>query len=322
MKKWILRIMAILLVLIISGIAYLKFALPNVKAPENLKITATPEMIKRGEYLANYVTMCVDCHSTRDWSKFSGPLIESTIGKGGEAFLHEYGFPGNFYSKNLTPFNLKNWTDGELLRAISCGVDKDGNAFFPVMPYPNYSKMDKDDIIAIIAYLRTLPSIENTTKESKADFPVNLILNTMPKDATFSERPSKDNFVRYGEYMTNAASCIECHTNAVRGEKIKGMEFGGGREFTFPGNKKIVSSNITPDKETGIGYWTEDMFVAKFKLYADKSKLQDYKSPKDFQTIMPWSQYAGMDTVDLKAIYAYLQSIKPIKNKVISNPEN
>ena len=107
MKKWILRIMAILLVLIISGIAYLKFALPNVKAPENLKITATPEMIKRGEYLANYVTMCVDCHSTRDWSKFSGPLIESTIGKGGEAFLHEYGFPGNFYSKNLTPFNLK-----------------------------------------------------------------------------------------------------------------------------------------------------------------------------------------------------------------------
>lgn len=322
MVKWIKRILLFLAIIIICGIAYIKLFLPNVGNAENIKVVSNPEMIKRGEYLANHVSVCMDCHSTRDWNKFSGPLIDGTLGKGGEAFTNELGFPGNFYSKNITPSNLKDWTDGEILRAITCGVDKDGKALFPVMPYHYYSKMDKNDLIAIIAYLQTLKAIENKTKESKPDFPMNFIINTIPQKAAFTTLPSKDDLAKYGAYLTNAAGCIECHTNADKGNLIAGMEFAGGRTFVIPGPKKIVSANITPDKETGIGYWTEDVFVNKFKAYSDKSKLQNYTSPKDFQTIMPWSMYAGMDTIDLKAIYAYLKTVKPIKNKVVSNPTN
>lgn len=320
MVKWLKRILAILVIVIASALAYVKLALPKVGKAKALKIEATPEMIKRGEYLANHVCVCMDCHSTRDWSKFSGPIIDGTLGKGGEAFTKDFGFPGNFYSKNITPANLKDWTDGELFRAITCGVDKNGKALFPVMAYSYYRTMDKDDIIAIISYLRSLKPIENKTKAADADFPMNFIINTIPKEAALTEIPSQTDVIKYGAYMVNASGCAECHTNVVKGKKIEGMDFAGGRVFDLPGPKRIVSANITPDKETGIGHWTEDVFVSKFKMFEDKSKLQDYKSPKDFQTVMPWNMYAGMDTADLKAIYAYLKSLKPIKNKVITNP--
>ncbi|MFN8260944.1 MAG: c-type cytochrome [Chitinophagales bacterium] len=313
--------MAVLVIVIAAGLAYIRLVLPNVGKPENLVITATPEMVARGAYLANHVTVCIDCHSKRDWSKFSGPLIDGTEGMGGDAFTKEFGFPGTFYAKNITPAGIGEWTDGELLRAISCGVSRDRKAFFPVMPYPYYAHMDKDDIIAIIAYIRTLKPIKNDVPASEPAFPFNLILNTIPQDAAFTHKPAKAINAAYGAYIVNAAGCAECHTNAVKGKKVEGMDFAGGREFVIPGPKKIVSSNITPDKETGIGYWTEDAFVSKFKAFEDKSKLADYKSPKDYQSMMPWSMYAGMDSTDLKAIFAYLKSLKPIHNKVEANPK-
>jgi len=321
MVKWIKRILAILVVVIASALAYVKLVLPNVGKAENINIEATPEMIKRGEYLANHVTVCIDCHSKRDWTKFSGPLVDGTEGMGGDAFTKEFGFPGTFYAKNITPEGIGKWTDGELIRAISCGVNRDRKAFFPVMPYPYYAHMDKEDIIAIVAYIRTLKPIKNEVPASEPEFPMNFILNTIPQEASFTKRPEKAVNAVYGAYIINAAACAECHTNAIKGKQVEGMDFAGGREFIIPGPKKIVSANITPDKETGIGNWTEDAFVSKFKAYEDKTKLADYKSPKDYQSMMPWNMYAGMDTVDLKAMYAYLKTLKPIKNEVIKNPD-
>src|SRR6202012_5065901 len=112
------------------------------------------EKIERGRYLANYVTVCMDCHSTRDWSKFSGPLKEGTLGQGGELFNQKFGFPGTYYSRNITPEGISRYTDGELFRLITTGVTKEGKPMFPVMPYPYYGKMDPDDIMCVIAYIR------------------------------------------------------------------------------------------------------------------------------------------------------------------------
>ena len=322
MVKWIKRIVATLVVIVATLLAYLKLALPNVGKAENIKIVATPEMVKRGEYLAYHVCACMDCHAHRDWTKFSGPPIEGTDGIGGDVFGKEFGFPGTFYAKNITPYALKNWTDGEIIRAITCGVDKNNVAMFPVMPYHNFGTMDKEDIKSIVAFLRTLKPIKNDIPASEPEFPMSLIINTIPKKAELVAMPSKDNVLDYGKYLVNAAACAECHTNAIKGKKVEGVDYAGGREFVFPQGKKIVSANITPDNETGLGYWTEATFVNKFKSFSDRSKLQDYKSPKDYQSIMPWSMYAGLDTTDLKAMFAYLQTLKPIKNKVEKNSVN
>ncbi len=260
----------------------------------------------------------MDCHSTRDWSKFSGPLKPGTLGQGGERFDHSMGLPGVFYSKNITPAAISRYTDGELYRVITTGVTKEGRAMFPLMPYLYYGKMDKEDIYAIIAYMRTIPSLQHEVPSSVADFPVNVIMNTIPAKAQPQTKPAPTDMLAYGAYMTNAAACMECHTKVNdQGQVIAEVAFGGGRAFQFPDGSVVTSPNITPDAETGIGNWSEEAFVQRFKAYADSLYVSPAVAKGEFQTVMPWTMYAQMKKEDLVAIYNYLKSVKPIHEKVV-----
>src|SRR5690606_12990955 len=126
MKKVLFLIFGLVVVTVFAGGSYLKFRLPNVAKTPERGVEQTHERIQRDQYLAMHVAACMDCHSSRDWSRYSGPLTAGTLGKGGEYFGPEMGFPGKFYSKNLTPAHLGEWTDGEIFRAITSGVDKNG----------------------------------------------------------------------------------------------------------------------------------------------------------------------------------------------------
>lgn len=320
MKK-LLRILSfflLFLIVVISGaIGYIKAALPDVGDAPGIQVELTNERVEHGRYLAHAVTVCMDCHSTRDWRKFSGPIIQGTIGKGGERFDQSMGFPGVYYSKNITPAGITRYTDGELYRLITMGVTKEGRAIFPVMPYTYYGRMADDDIYSIIAYLRTLEPIDNMVKDSEPDFPVNILINTMPQKNSPSIRPDKNDELAYGAYMINAAACKECHTPANQGQIIPELAFSGGREFGFPDGSMVRSSNITPDEKTGIGKWTKENFIQRFKMYADSSYVVPEVHQGDFNTIMPWTMYANMNEEDLGAIYTYLHSLKPMENKVI-----
>ncbi len=317
MKKIITYIVLILIVALIGVLAYVKLALPNVGSAPDLKVELTPERIERGRYLANTVCVCMDCHSTRDWSLFSGPLVENTLGKGGEKFDESLGFPGTYYSRNITPAALKDWTDGEIYRAIVSGVSKDGHAMFPVMPYPYYSKLDKDDIISIIAYIRTLKPIDNEIVDAKSNFPMNFIINTIPAKPNHQPKPAKTDVVNYGKYIASAAACVECHSPVEKGQIIAGKEYSGGREFLMPNGNILRTPNITNDLNTGMGAWTEDQFVQLFKTRSDSTAMHQKVGPNDFNSIMPWTMYGKMETEDLKAIFAYLKTIKGVKNEVV-----
>ena len=293
---------------------YLNVFLPDVGQPGREQIERTPERVERGRYLANHVAVCMDCHSVRDWSRFAGPL-SGNPGSGGEKFGREMGFPGVIYSPNITPYSLGGWTDGEILRAITTGVNKDGKALFPLMPYRHYGQMDKEDIYSIIAYIRTLDPIKSDTKTRELDFPLNFLINTMPQEAQLKPRPNESDRVAYGAYIINAAGCVDCHSKTVKGDIVKGSEFGGGMEFSQPAGV-VRSPNITPHNETGIGQWTKEMFVQRFKAYADSSYQSPKYTPDDLNSPMPWHMYSGMKREDLEAIYAYLQSLKPINHSV------
>lgn len=323
MKRF-LRILLIIVVVIIAGIggllAYVKTALPKVKPAPELTVEATPARIERGKYLANNVMLCMDCHSTRDWTLFAGPPVPGTEGMGGEVFDQKLGFPGKYVAPNITPAGLKDWTDGEIFRAITAGVSKDGRPLFPIMPHPNFGQLDAEDIHSVIAYIRTLAPIENTPEASSSDFPMNFIIHTIPKDPLLSTRPSPEDKLSYGKYLATAASCNECHTKFEKG-KFVGKLFEGGREFPFPDGRVLRSANITPHA-TGIGNWTEDVFVQKFKQYADSTYTPQKVQPDQFQTIMPWTMYAQMEEQDIRAIYTYLMSVEPSENRVekLSSP--
>jgi mono/diheme cytochrome c family protein len=316
-----LKIFLITIVLLAFAVAtllsVLTFNYPKAGPAPDISIESSPAQIERGKYLANHVTVCIDCHSQRDWNIFAGPIVPGTEGRGGEEFNEKYGFPGTFYSKNITPAGIGSWTDGEIYRAITSGVSKNGEPFFPVMPYMNYNTMATEDAYAIIAYLRTLKPIENKVSTSSPNFPVNFILRTMPKPAHPETRPDKSDILAYGKYLTNIAACDGCHTPQEKGKAIEGMYLAGGFEFPLFSGGKVRSSNLTSDKETGIGSWSKESFVSRFKTYADSSMQKIPAQKGKFNTFMPWIMYSGMSDEDLGAIFTYLQSVPAIRNEVI-----
>ncbi len=320
MKK-LLRVLGIAVSVIIIGLIgaliYFNNTYPKVSPPSNIKINSTPEKIARGKYLANHVTICMDCHSTRDWMRFAGPVVEGTEGKGGDKFDESLGLPGTIYAKNITPAALGNWTDGELVRAITMGVNKKNEALFPMMPYMNFNKLSQEDLESIISYMKSLKPIKNDVPDSKINFPVNLIIKTLPLQTYKAPQPvDKNNPIEYGKYLATIASCADCHTPTDKGAPIEGMTFAGGHEWNLPSGV-LRTANITPDMETGIGSWTKEMFIARFKSFdSDSAKHIPTNTYKEYNTVMPWTLFAGMTEKDLGDIYEYLRTIKPIKNNV------
>ncbi|MEJ7646336.1 MAG: c-type cytochrome [Chryseolinea sp.] len=319
MKK-IVKIAGIIILFVVvlaaAAATYISVALPDVGPAESLTIEGTPERIERGKYLAWSVSVCMDCHSTRDWSKFSGPIVPGTTGKGGERFDQSVGLPGVFYSRNITPEGLARYSDGELVRVITTGVTKEGVAMFPLMPYPNYGKMDREDVYSIVAYLRTLEPIASEVPRSKPDFPVNILIHTMPQKADPQKRPDASDPLAYGKYLTGISGCAECHTPFEKGKSLREFSLSGNREFRLPDGSVVRSANITPDPMTGIGKWTMAQFVSRFKNYSDSAFVLPVVKPGEFNTIMPWTMYGSMKEDDLKAIFTYLQSVNPITKKV------
>ncbi|WP_221392482.1 c-type cytochrome [Dyadobacter sp. NIV53] len=315
------KFLLVIVLLIVIGGVYLKTALPDSEPAPDLKIEPTADRIERGRYLANSVTVCMDCHSTRDWTRYAGPMEKTNVGSGGEEFNQDMGFPGKFFAPNITPYKLGNWTDGEIFRAVTTGVSKDGRALFPLMAYHRYGQMDQEDIYSIIAYIRQLTPVKHDVPKSEIDFPVNFIINTMPQKAVFTKLPPVNDKMAYGKYLINATGCVECHSKTEKGTVVEGTEYGGGMEFGGP-NGVVRSPNITMDKVTGIGNWTKDVFVKRFKDYADSGYVSPKLNPGDVNTPMPWAMYAGMKEADLGAIYDYLSSIKPIQNQVVRFEKN
>lgn len=310
-------VLGVFVVLLLSGALYFNLTYPKVSPAPDIKVELTAERIERGKYLANNVAGCMDCHSIRDFSKFSGPIKAGTEGMGGEIFGKELGLPGTIPVKNITPAALGDWTDGEILRALTCGINKKGEALFPIMPYESFSKMPQEDLYSIIAYLRTLKPIENEVGEKELDFPVNYIVETLPLDG-YKPRtaPDKSDMKAYGKYLVEMASCQHCHTQTKDEKPIAGLEFAGGTQIELPFGT-IGSANITPDVETGIGSWTKEQFIKRFKSMNDE-QIKNLSVPAgSYNTIMPWTLYAGMTEEDLGAIYEYLHSLKPVKNLVV-----
>ena len=121
--------------------------------------------------------------------------------------------------------------------------------------------------------------------------------------------------------MTRSALCADCHTPIDdRGQPLPGKDFAGGMEFLETGYR-VRSANITPDADTGIGSWTEQQFIDKFKAFETPSEPMLSESERRQNTPMPMTAYAGMTREDLSAIYAYLRTLPPVVNRVTRFPD-
>jgi mono/diheme cytochrome c family protein len=315
---------ALILILVVgagSGFAFLYLRKPAMAVPSAVKVEMTPERIERGKYLFQNVMDCDGCHSQHDDTRFGRPVIEAGRGRG-FVFPPETGLPGTVVAVNITPdpeTGIGAWTDGEKIRAIREGIGRDGHVMFPMMPYSNYRLMSDEDVYALIAYLNSLPAVRNPLPRTRVNFPVSLMIKSVPRPAGSVPAPNRSDKLKYGEYLVTVAACAECHTQVEKGQPVPGKRLAGGREFHTP-DAVVVSGNITPDADTGIGKWSEQQFLDKvyqYKEYVEKGSPQ--VGPEGF-TLMPWLSFAKLSPEELGAIYTYLMSQPAVRNAVETHP--
>jgi len=305
---------------VLSLLLYMSTASPDSRPAPSAKIESTEQRRKRGDYLVKHVVACLGCHSKRDWNLFGAPVVGHP-GSGGSCFNERWGMPGRVCPPNITPdksSGLGAWTDGEVMRAIREGVDRHGDALFPLMPYRAYRTLSDEDTRAIVAYLRSLKRRSAEVEKSDIDFLASFFITLGPAPlAGPVSAPPPGETAAYGEYLATVAGCKDCHTPTDSDHRpLPGQEFAGGRVFKSPFGE-VRAPNLTPHA-TGLGSWNKQTFIARFQAFAEKSAAVEVHPGKN--TPMPWLEYAGMTPEDLGAIFAYLKKLPPVDHRVEVRP--
>ena len=312
-KTVVLVLAAIVLLLAVGAISAIGWEVvtgPKARPVTARKFDVTEEKLARGKYLVEGPAACFHCHTEHDFSDPRYPIVQAKKGAGWVMPIPEL---NNIASRNITPdpeTGIGTWTDDEVARAIREGVRKDGSALFPVMPYTEFSKMDDADVEAIVVYLRTLTPVRNQVPVRNLPFPLEYIVKTMPMPITAPQasHPAA-NAAERGRYLATIASCVGCHTPDDQGQAIPGMEYGGGAEFHDPGQngKAVHSLNITPDP-SGIAHYDESLFKEFIRTGEIKGRVVNH--------IMPLEFFKNMTDGDLTDIFAFLQTLPPVRHRV------
>ncbi|HXH93787.1 MAG TPA: cytochrome C [Thermoanaerobaculia bacterium] len=326
--KTFLKIVGGLVLIVIALIAgvviWLSARKPASRPASTEKIEATPERLARGTYLVEHVADCLGCHSDHI-IKFGIPVKPGTEGEGGYIFDEKIGFPGVVAAQNLTAdqeFGLGKWTDGEIIRAIREGIDRNGEALFPMMPYEHMRSMSDDDVKSVVVYLRTLKPIHKGVPAKHINFPVNLFVKFVPKpvDGVVPTPDPHDNLA-YGKYLSTIGGCYECHTpHDDKGTRIADKAYSGGWEMKGPWGRNFTA-NLTSTPGTYMAHATKEEFIGRFKAFASMNANTAPDAPAGRNTVMPWLAFSQMTEQDLGALYDYLKTVKPIENKVVTFPD-
>jgi mono/diheme cytochrome c family protein len=306
------------------GVAYVAWRKPAQRPAAAIKVEQTPERVARGKYLVNHVTICFDCHSERT-TAYGLPFKPGGEGVRGFVWDRRIDFPGVLAASNITPdreTGLGEWTDGEILRALREGVNREGKALFPIMPYGHFKTLSDDDATAIVAYLRTLKPQRYEEPEKSLDVPMNFIEKFIPAPVAGPvAAPDRNDRIAYGKYLATIGNCFECHTpKDDKGQPVPGMELAGGWEMHTP-QFRVVTANITPHPSTWVGRATKEEFIGRFRSFANYTAATAPQAPKGRNTLMPWISFSGMSDEDLGALYDFLKTVKPNANKVNPFPD-
>jgi mono/diheme cytochrome c family protein len=317
-KKLVLGVVGSVVVIAAGAVTAGLFMKPAQRPAPDVTVQVTPERVERGRYLATSVFPCMQCHSQLDPTLYGGAPKPGTEGAGGNCLGAEAGVPGVVCVRNITPdreTGIGAWTDGEIVRAIREGVDRDGNGLFPMMPYQVFREMPDEDAFAIVAYLRTLKPIRNKVPASRVAFPVNILTKFAPKPLSGPVPPiDRRDQVAYGHYLTRA--CFLCHTPTDgRHQPLVDKAFSGGREFRSK-DLTVRSANLTFD-ETGQGERTKEQFISMFAAFRDAEPM---KVAPEHNTFMPWRAFSGMTDEDLGSVYDFLKAQPNIRNEVERRP--
>jgi mono/diheme cytochrome c family protein len=278
------------------------------------KVTGVPadftesDPIAIGKYLAEAAD-CEACHTVDGGQPFAG----------GRPFKTEF---GTLYSPNITPdpeTGIGNWTDEDFLRAMHEGVSKDGTHLYPAFPYPSYTYLTEEDVLAIKAYIFSLTPVKNTPPEHELGFPYNQrgLMSLWAKMYNPNERfkPVADRSASWnrGAYLAEALGhCGDCHTPRTALQALDNRnKFAGG----FAEGWRAF--NITSDKDSGIGDWSaEDL-----ETYLKTGHSQDYGSAFGPMALAVHLSFQKLTPSDVSALVEYVRTIPPQSTPDMPTPK-
>ena len=267
--------------------------------------TDNQALIAKGHYIFALAGGCA-CHTVPKEAEHAG----------GRAFPIPF---GTVYSTNITPdkeTGLGAWSDQQIHDAMVKGIRPDGSRILPVMPYEAYAGMVKEDLKALIAYLRTLKPVNKATPRMRSWAPftrslgVPLWLKAFGRSNSPPQAPKSGS--ERGRYLVEHVSlCGDCHTprNFI-GVPNRSLYLAGAGEKIGPLGQAVP--NITPDKETGIGEWKRED-IAELLLSGTKPDLDNVQG---LMAEVVEHGYKHMTREDALAIAEYLKSIPAVKNKI------
>jgi mono/diheme cytochrome c family protein len=259
---------------------------------------AKASVVERGAYLARAAD-CLVCHTARGGKEYAGGL----------GFRLPF---GTLYSTNITPdkdTGIGNYSDQDFLAAMHRGTRRDGARLYPAMPYTSYTYMTDADALAIKAYLFSLAPVRAAAPENTLMFPFNqrwamnfwsVLFNP---DARFEPDASRTPEWNRGAYLAEAlAHCGECHT-----PRNLAFALDNRRKFAGAVTAGWRAFNISSDKTTGVGAWSDEDLVSYLSI-GHATGHGTASGPMGEAVDQSLSQLAPED---IKAVVAYLRTVPP-----------
>lgn len=270
-------------------------------------VLRSADLVTRGKYLAEAAD-CEVCHTTEGGQPFAG----------GRAFPTPFGV---LHSPNITAdpeTGIGDWSDTDFLAAVHKGIAKDGKRLYPAFPYESYTLLADDDVRAIKAYIFSLPVAHATAPPNALRFPFNQRWLMGIWSALYNPdqrfRPLEDRSPEWnrGAYLVEALGhCGDCHTprNIAQAlnnhRKFEGTVIGGWRAY-----------NITQDRVSGVGLWSDDELVQ----YLRDGHAAGRGSAGGPMAEVVDASLSKLAEADLHAVVAYLRSIPAIRSPDLPTP--
>ena len=262
---------------------------------------ASEDLLEHGRYVF-YAAGCVSCHTSDQLMAGGRPVVTPF---------------GTFYPPNITPhreYGIGAWTEEDIVRALREGLNPQGEHYYPAFPYPSYTRITRQDMRALYAYLMTLPASSRKIRPHDLLWPY----SSRPMVAywkvggftpgEFSANPEKSPQWNRGAYLADALGhCSECHTTRDYLGTPRHDRYLAGT-CTGPDGRRVP--NITPDRETGIGHWTCEELMTFLKT----GRRPDGSYTDSLMAEVLGTSCMRLTGDDLHSLVIYLQSLPPIHN--------
>ena len=315
MRRLVIIVVAVILIVAVGALAWrtlnpgpLAFAggptvaLADYHEPNPTGVPAglaQADIVTRGEYLAKAAD-CMVCHTAPGGAEYAGGL----------AFPLPF---GTLYSTNITAdkeAGIGSYSDQDFLNAVQRGIRKDGARLYPAMPYTSYSLMADADVLAIKAYLVSLPAVQKPNQPDTLQFPFNQRWSMIfwaaafNPDTRFAPNTAKSAEWNRGAYFAEAlAHCGDCHT-----PRNLAFALDNRRKFAGAVAAGWRAYDITSEKGTGIGAWTDDD-VFNYLAKGHAGGRGTASGPMGEAVDHSFSQ---MDPADIRALVTYLRSVPAV----------